>query len=84
MERQPGKMREKTVRETLGLSSGHPESTKASPLLPIDFASWKLAAPAAGLLGLGVYAGFRKQVDIRFWQYGVPRAALPHLAKMLQ
>lgn len=33
-----------------------------SLLLPKDFGYWKLAPPALGLLGVGVYAGFRKQV----------------------
>eukprot|EP00904_Undaria_pinnatifida_P001441 jgi/Undpi1/11298/HiC_scaffold_30.g13596.m1 len=32
------------------------------PLLPVDFGYWKLAPGALGLLGLGVYAGFRKQI----------------------
>lgn len=31
-------------------------------LLPKDVGYWKLAPPALGLLGIGVYAGFRKQV----------------------
>lgn len=31
-------------------------------MIPADFAYWKLAPPGLGLLGLGVYAGFRKQV----------------------
>lgn len=33
-----------------------------NPLLPVDFGLWKLAPPVLGLLGLGVYAGYRKQV----------------------
>lgn len=32
------------------------------PLVPVDFGYWKLAPAGLGLLGLGVYAGFRKQV----------------------
>lgn len=33
-----------------------------NPLLPQDFRLWKLAPPVLGLLGLGVYLGYRKQV----------------------
>lgn len=33
------------------------------PLVPVDFGYWKLAPAGLGLLGLGVYAGFRKQVS---------------------
>lgn len=33
-----------------------------NPLLPVDFGLWKLAPPVLGLLGLGVYAGYRKQM----------------------
>lgn len=33
------------------------------PMLPVDFGYWKVAPAALGLLSLGVYAGFRKQVD---------------------
>lgn len=32
------------------------------PILPVDFGYWKLAPGALGLLGVGVYAGFRRQV----------------------
>ena len=32
------------------------------PILPVDFGYWKLAPGALGLLSVGVYAGFRKQV----------------------
>lgn len=34
------------------------------PLVPVDFGYWKLAPAGLGLLGLGVYAGFRKQVSL--------------------
>lgn len=33
------------------------------PLVPVDFGYWKLAPAGLGVLGLGVYAGFRKQVS---------------------
>lgn len=39
-----------------------PDTGLPPPLIPVDFGYWKLAPPALGLLGLGVYAGFRKQV----------------------
>ena len=34
-----------------------------APMVPVDFGYWKLAPGGLGLLGLGVYAGFRKQVS---------------------
>ncbi|CAN0108977.1 unnamed protein product, partial [Hapterophycus canaliculatus] len=32
------------------------------PLIPVDFGYWKLAPGGLCLMGLGVYAGFRKQI----------------------
>ncbi|CAN0454353.1 unnamed protein product [Ascophyllum nodosum] len=38
------------------------DRTVFPPILPADFAYWKLTPPAVGLVGLGVYLGFRKQI----------------------
>ncbi|CAB1108473.1 unnamed protein product [Ectocarpus sp. CCAP 1310/34] len=38
------------------------DSRLPPPLIPVDFGYWKLAPAGLGLLGLGVYAGFRKQI----------------------
>ena len=40
------------------------DRTTFPPILPADFAYWKLTPPAVGLVGLEVYLGFRKQVWI--------------------
>ena len=45
------------------------------PLVPVDFGYWKLAPAGLGLLGLGVYAGFRKQVSKRRRQHFELRAS---------
>lgn len=41
---------------------GNQGSTMYPSIFPPDFAFWKLTPPALGLLGLGIYVGFRKQV----------------------
>ena len=41
---------------------GNQDSTMYPSIFPPDFAFWKLTPPALGLLGLGIYVGFRKQV----------------------
>ena len=59
----------KTPREMYRRLSGgggrKEDSRLPPPLVPVDFGYWKLAPAGLGLLGLGVYAGFRKQVSRR-------------------
>lgn len=58
------------------------DSRLPPPLIPVDFGYWKLAPGGLGLLGLGVYAGFRKQVKYSSSskRYG-SRASVPRPAR---
>lgn len=59
-------MESKGPEESVQSSSGkndHFTTAGAPPtIFPVDFSYWKLAPPTLGLLSLGAYAGFRKQV----------------------
>lgn len=56
-------MKTEEERRSSSRDRSHPPDTRLPPpLIPVDFGYWKLAPPALGLLSLGVYAGFRKQV----------------------
>lgn len=44
-----------------------------NPLVQIDFTLWQVAPPVLGLMSLGVYAGYRKQVQSTYMYAGIHR-----------
>lgn len=42
-----------------------------NPLVQIDLKLWQVAPPVLGLMGLGIYAGYRKQVQSTYMNSGV-------------
>lgn len=62
MEEQQGKTSVAPVCKEVSSTSNRYGALGLSSFLPKDFGYWKLGVPAVGLLGAGVYVGFRKQV----------------------